>query len=138
MPSVPSATTVNPITAPLENATRNALERLEVAACVVRTAALVAVCMPTHPAVAERTAPARNATPVNSALPGSSSTSATNMTPTKPANTVYSVFKKAIAPLRISAAMRCIRSVPGSRRLIRPIRKNAKAAAATGIPNPST
>ena len=84
------------------------------AAWVVRTAALVAVCMPIQPAVADSTAPARNATPVNNALPGSNVTSTMNMTPTKPASTVYSVFRNAIAPLRISAAMRCIRSVPGS------------------------
>ena len=64
MPSVPSATTVNPMTAPLEKATRRAAAKAVVAAWVVRTAAPVAVRIPTQPAVAERPAPARKLTPM--------------------------------------------------------------------------
>ena len=123
MPSVPSATTVRPITAPLEKATRSALERLVVAACVVRTAALVAVRMPIHPAPADSRAPTRKAMPVSHESPGRNATRITNMMATKPARTVYSVRRKAMAPARMSAAIRCILSVPGSRPAMPRIRK---------------
>ena len=60
------------------------------------------------------------------------------MTATNPASTLYSVRRNAIAPERIRAAMRCISSEPGSRLLMRRIKKTAKRAAATGAPHPNT
>ena len=136
-PDVPSATTVSPITAPLENATLNAGARPVVAANVVRTAAPVAVRIPTQPAIADKDEPIRKLTPVRSAFSGRNRTRITNISPTNPASTVYSVRRKAIAPERINAAIRCITSVPGSRLLIVRIKKKAKTAAAKGAPHPS-
>ena len=135
MPRVPRATTVRPITAPLEKATRRALERLVLAACVVRTAAPVAVRIPTHPALADSNAPTRNAIAVN---PERKAQSTTNITTTKPDKTVYSVFRNAIAPLRMSAAIRCICSVPAECPLICLMRKSANSADTMGAPQPST
>ncbi len=40
------------------------------------------------------------------------------MTPTNTASTLYSVFRNAIAPALIRAAICCMRSVPASRRLM--------------------
>ena len=114
IPAVPKATTVNPITAPLEKATRRAAARLVVAANVVRTAAPVAVRIPTQPASAESDAPTRKLTPVRNAFSGRENTSTRNMMATKPASTVYSVLRNAMAPARMSAAIRCMTSVPGS------------------------
>ena len=108
------------------------------AAFVVRTAAPVAVRMPIHPAVAENTAPTRKLTPVNRPFRGRNKTRMTNMMLTNPASTLYSVRRNAIAPARISAAMRCIVSVPGSFLLMLRMRKRAKRAAATGAPHPNT
>ena len=136
MPRVPRATTVRPMTAPLENATRRAPARLVRAAAVVRTAAPVAVRMPIHPAVADRSAPTRKLTPTRKELPGRNRTRTPNMTTTNTARTLYSVRRKAIAPRRIRAAICCMRSVPASWALMVRIRESAKRAAATGAPTP--
>ena len=138
MPKVPRATAVSPITAPLENATRRAAARLERAACVVRTAALVAVCIPIQPAKAEAIAPRRKLRAINQPPAGSRKARAANITTTNPARVVYSTRRKAMAPCRICAAMRCIFSVPGSARSMFSRRKTAKAAATSGAPNPKT
>ena len=106
------------------------------AAWVVRTAAPVAVRMPIQPAEADSSAPTRKLTAVSSEFPGRKSQSTRNMTATKPASTVYSVRRNAIAPVRIRAAMRCIRSVPGDCRLMVRIRYRAKRADRTGAPQP--
>ena len=127
---------MSPMTAPLEKATRNAAERLVCAAAVVRTAAPVAVRMPTHPAVADNTAPTRKLTPTHRASPGRNVTRMMNMIATKSASHWYSVRKKAIAPLRISAEICCIFSVPASRRLMLRTNTMAKIAAKIGAPNP--
>ena len=55
---------------------------------------------------------------------------------TAPASTVYSVRRKAIAPLRISAAICRIFSEPASRRLMLRTKTSAKIAAPIGAPNP--
>ena len=136
MPRVPRATTVRPMTAPLENATRRAPARLVRAAAVVRTAAPVAVRMPTQPAVAERSAPTRKLTPTRSESPGRNSTRTPNMTTTNTARTLYSVCRKAIAPRRMRAAICCMRSVPASWALMARMRESAKRAAAMGAPTP--
>ena len=136
MPRVPRATTVRPMTAPLENATRRAPARLVCAAAVVRTAAPVAVLMPTQPAVADRSAPTRKLRPTRNESPGRNSTRTPNMTTTNPARTLYSVWRKAIAPRRMSAAICCMRSEPASWALMVRIRESAKRAAATGAPTP--
>ena len=129
---------MSPMTAPLENATRRAADRLVVAAKVVRTAAPVAVRMPIQPAQADRMAPTRKLTPIISEFWGRKNTRMMNMTPTNPASTVYSVFRKAMAPVRMRPAMRCMTSVPGSWRLMRRIRKTENKAATMGAPSPNT
>ena len=53
MSSSPSPTTVKPITAPEEKATRSPRSRLSLAAWAVRALAAVAIFMPTKPARAE-------------------------------------------------------------------------------------
>ena len=58
------------------------------------------------------------------------------MATTNNASTLYSVFRNAIAPRRMRAAICCMRSEPGSQALIVRIRKSAKRAAATGAPTP--
>ena len=136
MPRVPRATTVRPMTAPLENATRRAPARLVCAAAVVRTAAPVAVRMPTHPAVADSSAPTRKLTPTSSESPGRNSTRTPNMTTTNTARTLYSVRRKAMAPRRMRAAICCMRSEPASQALMVRIRESAKRAAAMGAPTP--
>ena len=137
MPNVPSATTVKPMTEPLENAIRRAEAKLERAAWVVRTAAAVAVRIPIHPAVADKHAPTRKAIAVDRPDRGKNRASTINMIATKPASTVYSTRRNAIAPLRMSAAMRCIRSSPGSCPLINRVNTNANATAHSGAPIPN-
>ena len=105
---------------------------------MVRTAAPVAVRIPTHPAVADNAAPTRKLIPTRSGLPGKNATRMTNTTATKIARTLYSVFRNAMAPLLMSAAICCMRSEPASRRLMLRTSTNAKIAAAIGAPNPNT
>ena len=88
-------------------------------------------------ATADNDEPIRKLTPVRKAFSGRNRTRITNINPTNPASTVYSVRRKAIAPERINAEMRCITSVPGSRLLIVRIKIKAKTAAAKGAPHPS-
>ena len=63
--SMPSPTTVKPITEPEENATRRPLFRLSEAACAVRALELVAIFMPTRPASIDQMPPVTNANGVN-------------------------------------------------------------------------
>ena len=57
MPSTASPATPKPMTDPPVNETFSAFARLVRAACVVRTLALVAMFIPTHPAKADKKAP---------------------------------------------------------------------------------
>ncbi len=99
------------MTVPEENASSSAPERPVRAACVVRTAARVAVCIPIHPASAEAKAPHTKATAFCQvrAVPMMIAT-----TTTKTASTLYSVFRNAIAPAWIWRAIFFLRSVPSS------------------------
>ena len=60
-PSTAKPATPIPITEPPENDTFNAVLRLVLAACAVRTLALVAIFIPIKPAKADNTAPIRKA-----------------------------------------------------------------------------
>ena len=65
MSSIPSPTTVKPITEPEEKATRRPWFRLSLAAWAVRALALVAIFMPTRPESMDHTPPVRKAKGVN-------------------------------------------------------------------------
>jgi hypothetical protein len=85
------------MTVPEEKAISRARERLVRAACVVRTAARVAVCMPIQPARPEAAAPQMKATAVCQPSAGTANMTAATMM-TKRLSHLYSVFRKAIAP----------------------------------------
>ncbi len=116
-PNTPSDTTPNPITAPPEKATSKALFREVLAAFVVRTFALVATRIPMKPAKPDIKAPTTKETATNHVELASLFPLKTNNTATantKIANTLYSAFKKAIAPSAIFLAIIAIFSVPSS------------------------
>jgi hypothetical protein len=110
-------TTPNPITDPPANAISKAFPILVLAACVVLTFALVATLIPIKPASAEQNAPTTNDKPTR----GEEETefepliaSRTATTITKKIKTLYSDFRKAIAPTEICPAITFILSVPAS------------------------
>ena len=65
-PNTAKPVTPRPITEPPVKETANALERLVLAACAVRTLALVATSIPIKPASAEKTAPIIKASAISS------------------------------------------------------------------------
>ena len=116
-PKTPSPTTPSPITAPPENATSNALPRDVLAAWVVLTFAFVATFIPINPARAEQIAPTINETATkpweaSSFDPLKNSKTATAATKTE--RTLYSAFKKDIAPSAIFLAILDMFSSPSS------------------------
>ena len=101
------------MTAPPENATFNASFRLVLAALVVLLLEAVADHIPMKPARPEHIAPKTNAKAI---IPWSlelyPKNNRTATTSTKTANTLYSLFRKAIAPLLMCPAIFAISSVP--------------------------
>ncbi len=115
-PSTPIPTTPIPITDPPVKATSRARPRLVRAAWVVRTLALVATRIPMKPARAELNAPNTKEMPTRgeevSLLAVKANRTATHATNTD--STLYSAFRKAIAPSAIWPAILFILSVPAS------------------------
>ena len=107
-PRSPMPTTVSPITVPLEKATRNAGFSPLMAAAAVRTFALTATFIPTKPAIAEQTVPARYEIAVlGIVLPKVSQSIKTQSTTvtiaTKGIRATYSRFRKAEEPSLIAS-----------------------------------
>ena len=132
-PSSARPTTVMPMTAPPLKATLSALGRLSRAAKVVRTLASVATFMPAQPAAPLATAPTTKAAAMNGLwfsplMLASASRMATPTT--KPASTVYSRLRKAIAPSWMRAAISTISGSPGGCFLTQEalVKANARAA----------
>ena len=117
MSSMPSPTTVKPMTEPEEKATRRPLFRLSEAACAVRALELVAIFMPMKPASMDQMPPVTKANGVNleSMLPllAKAMTSRITKTTTNTlATVVYWCFRYALAPARMEDAIFFIVSVP--------------------------
>jgi len=106
-----------PITVPPLNATSSAAGRPTRAAAVVRTFALVATFMPAQPEIADASAPTMNEAAMSGLRPSpvelAAASKPATMT-TKIASTLYSAFKKAIAPSWMRAAISFILSSPAS------------------------
>ena len=114
-PRTPSPTTPIPITAPPPKATSRALAKPVLAALVVLTLALVATFIPMNPAKAEQIAPRMKDKATIGAEPSVTEPPQaikTATTTTKMESTLYSAFKKAIAPSAMFSAIRAILSVP--------------------------
>ena len=122
-PNTPKDTTPIPITAPPEKATSRALFKEVLAALVVLTLALVAIRIPIKPAKADKKAPttkdkATRPLEFSSEFPLKIKRTATANT--KIDNTLYSAFKKAMAPSAIFLAIVAIFSDPTSCLLTQP------------------
>ena len=94
-------TTVMPMTAPPLKATSRAGARPMRAAAVVRTLAFVATRMPAQPATADATAPStkeRAMSGLRASSPSLAKARSTATMTTKPARTLYSARRKAMAP----------------------------------------
>ena len=114
-PKTAKPTTFIPIIEPPANAILRAGAKPVRAAWVVRTLAFVAAIIPKYPAKAEAIAPVTNETAINqeeSSLPEFENPSNIATAITKIASTLYSVFKKAIAPSWICFEIVIIFSVP--------------------------
>ena len=103
----PSPTTISPMTLPAEKAARSPLLRLLPQAVAVRAFAAVAIFMPKKPESPENAPPVRKAKGMNGDTNPTSARmpKTTNIHPKKTDTTRYCLFKKAFAPLRMTAAM---------------------------------
>ena len=141
MSSIPSPTTVNPMTEPEEKATRSPLFRLSLAAWAVRALEFVAIFIPMKPASMDQIPPVTKAKGVyfDSISPPDPKaiTSSTMNTARNTLNTVvYWCFRYALAPARMDAAILRIFSFPSEKRItrFRCISANSSATAAPAKP----
>ena len=125
------------MTVPPVKATFKAVDRLVLAAFVVRIFAFVATFIPKNPANPEANAPTINDMAINaleSLRPAFANPSNNATAITKIVNTRYSALRKAIAPSAILAPICFILSVPSSCLLIQVVFQNENSMASIPAP----
>ena len=141
MSSIPSPTTVKPMTEPEEKATRSPLFRLSLAAWAVRALEFVAIFIPTRPASMDQIPPVRKAKGVNlesmaPPVPKAMASSRRNTTTKTLATVAYWCDRYALAPERMAEAIFFMASLPSEKASTRLLCSHANRIAAAAPRKP--